>query len=128
MAVHPGWARTDIIGNGIGAGAPGLKARLIESVFGLVAQSARDGALPLLFAALAPQAKGGAYYGPSGWGETSGEPGLARIFPQAADPVAGTRLWEISENLTGATLGQGTKLPGSDSEATPSDRSPAPPV
>jgi NAD(P)-dependent dehydrogenase (short-subunit alcohol dehydrogenase family) len=105
MAAHPGWARTGIIPNGMGGGAPGLKARLIEAVFGLVAQSARDGALPSLFAATAPQAKGGAYYGPTGWGETRGAPGLSRIFPQAADTVAGSRLWTLSEKLTGVTAG-----------------------
>jgi NAD(P)-dependent dehydrogenase (short-subunit alcohol dehydrogenase family) len=99
IAVHPGWARTGIIANGMGSGAPDLKARLIDRVFGLVAQSARDAALPALFAALAPPAKGGAYYGPTGWGETRGPPGLARIFPQAADPLAGSRLWALSEKL-----------------------------
>ncbi len=46
VAAHPGWARTDIIGNGIGGGDPGLKEWLITQAFGLVAQSADDGALP----------------------------------------------------------------------------------
>ncbi len=101
MAAHPGWARTDIIGNGMG----GLKALVVGTVFGMVAQSARDGALPSLYAAMAPDAKGGAYYGPTGWNETRGAPGLARIFPQAADPDAGARLWTLSEALTGVTFG-----------------------
>jgi NAD(P)-dependent dehydrogenase (short-subunit alcohol dehydrogenase family) len=105
IAAHPGWARTEIIGNGIGAGVPGLKAWLITGGFGLVAQSARQGALPSLYAAMAPEAAGGAYYGPAGWGETRGAPGLARVFPQAADPVAGSRLWTLSEKLTGLTFG-----------------------
>jgi NAD(P)-dependent dehydrogenase (short-subunit alcohol dehydrogenase family) len=101
IAAHPGWARTDIVFNGIGRGAPGLKPWLIERGFGLVAQSAREGALPLLYAATAPEAKGGAYYGPSGWGETHGAPGRSVIAPQAADPVAARRLWALSEQLTG---------------------------
>jgi NAD(P)-dependent dehydrogenase (short-subunit alcohol dehydrogenase family) len=105
IAAHPGWARTDIIANGMGSGAPGIKERLIELVFGLLAQSARDGALPSLYAAMAPEAKGGAYYGPTGRGETRGAPGPARIYPQAADPVAGERLWTLSETLTGVTFG-----------------------
>jgi len=100
IAAHPGWARTDIIFNGIGGGAPGLKPWLIDRAFGLVAQSAGDGALPLLYAAMAPEAKGGAYYGPSGWGETRGAPGPSVIAPQAADPVAAARLWTLSEKLT----------------------------
>jgi len=105
IAAHPGWARTNIIENGIGGGTPGLKAWLATQVFGLVAQSARDGALPSLYAAMAPEAKGGAYYGPSGPGETRGTPGLAKIFPQAADPAAGSRLWAVSEKLTGVGFG-----------------------
>jgi NAD(P)-dependent dehydrogenase (short-subunit alcohol dehydrogenase family) len=91
IAVHPGWARTDIIPNGLGGGAPGLKARLIERVFGLVAQSARDGALPTLYAAMAPA---------------------------AADPAAATRLWTLSEQLTGVTFalaGGGQARPGARS-------------
>jgi NAD(P)-dependent dehydrogenase (short-subunit alcohol dehydrogenase family) len=105
MAAHPGWARTDIISNGMGGGAPGLKARLIGTAFGLVAQSARDGALPSLYAAMAPGAKSGGYYGPTGWNETRGTPGPSRIFPQAADPEAGARLWALSEALTGLEFG-----------------------
>ena len=105
VAAHPGWASTDIIGNGMGAGAPGFKARLIATVFGMVAQSARDGALPSLYAAMAPEAQGGFYYGPTGWNETRGAVGVSRIFPQAADPEAGTKLWTLTEKLTGVTFG-----------------------
>ena len=105
IAAHPGWARTDIIGNGIGGGAPGVKARLMAGAFSLLAQSTRDGALPSLYAAMAPQAKGGGYYGPTGSGERQGAPGPARIFSQAADPVLGSRLWALSEQLTGLSFG-----------------------
>ena len=67
LAAHPGWARTDIVNNGIGGGTPGLKAWLMDRVgFWLVAQPARDGALPSLYAARwRSEAKGGAYYGPT---------------------------------------------------------------
>ncbi len=96
LAAHPGWARTDIIANSTGSGAPGLKQRVMAAGFGLLAQSARDGALPSLYAAMAPQARGGGYYGPTGPGETRGAPGASRIMPQAADPATGTRLWTLS--------------------------------
>jgi NAD(P)-dependent dehydrogenase (short-subunit alcohol dehydrogenase family) len=101
IAAHPGWARTDIIGNGIGSGGPSIRARVAETAFNLVAQAAKDAALPVLFAAMAPEARGGAYYGPSDWGETRGAPGASKIFPQAMDPVAAYRLWALSEKLTG---------------------------
>ena len=105
LAAHPGWARTDIIGNGVGGGAPGVKEKLMAAAFGLLAQTARDGALPSLYAAMATQAKGGGYYGPTGPGETRGAPGPSRIMPQAVDPLAGSRLWALSEQLTGVTFG-----------------------
>jgi NAD(P)-dependent dehydrogenase (short-subunit alcohol dehydrogenase family) len=101
VAAHPGWARTDIIGNGIGSGGPSIRARVAEAAFNFVAQPAKDAALPVLFAAIAPEAKGGSYYGPSDWGETRGAPGKSKISPQARDPVAAERLWALSEKLTG---------------------------
>jgi NAD(P)-dependent dehydrogenase (short-subunit alcohol dehydrogenase family) len=105
IAAHPGWARTDIIDNGIGRGGAPVKAWLANRAFGLVAQSARAGALPSLYAATAPEAAGGAYYGPNGPGETRGSPGLARIYPHAANPAAGIRLWALSEKLTKVGFG-----------------------
>lgn len=102
MAAHPGWARTSIIPNGMGRGPV---QRIVEVGFNLLAQPAPDGALPLLFAATAPDASGGAYYGPTGWDEKRGAPGLARIFPQAADPATGAALWSLSERLTRITFG-----------------------
>ncbi len=104
-AAHPGWARTEIIGNGPGSGAPGLKERLLAGAFDMMAQSARDGALPMLYAAMAPEAVPGAYYGPTNLGETRGPPGPARVFPQAMDTAASARLWALSEQLTGTAFG-----------------------
>jgi NAD(P)-dependent dehydrogenase (short-subunit alcohol dehydrogenase family) len=105
VAAHPGWSRTDIIPNGIGAGAPGLKARLVERIFNALAQPARDGALPLLYAATAPDATGGGYYGPTRLGETRGGVGPSWIAPQAADTAAASQLWDVSERLTGVGFG-----------------------
>ena len=104
LAVHPGWARTDIIANGMGAGGHSLKVRTIETVFALLAQPVRDAALPSLYAAMAPDARAGAYYGPIGLGETRGVPGLARISAQAMDQDAARLLWAMSERLTGITF------------------------
>jgi NAD(P)-dependent dehydrogenase (short-subunit alcohol dehydrogenase family) len=105
IAVHPGWAKTDIINSGIGGGTPGPKAWLIDHAFALVAQSAEDGALPSLYAATAPEARGGTYVGPTRLGETRGPPGPSRIFPRAADPAMAARLWALSEKLTGIAFG-----------------------
>ncbi len=105
VAAHPGWAVTDIISNGPGGGVPGLKERAMQAAFRLFGQSAARGALPLLFAAMATEAKGGEYYGPRGFMEIKGDVGPARIMPQASDAVAAARLWELSERLTGLRFG-----------------------
>lgn len=92
-AVHPGFARTDLIANG-----PGMNS--VAGFFTLFAsQSAADGALPALFAATAPEARGGGYYGPTGRFERVGPPGDAFVAPQARDPDLARRLWAVSEDL-----------------------------
>ena len=91
---------TDIIGNGPGA-TGGLKPRLMGLVFNTLAQPARAGALPILFAATAPEAEPGAHYGPSGFGERRGPVGASLVMPQAKDLATARALWEASERLTG---------------------------
>ena len=100
-AAHPGWAVTDIIANGPGGGAMGLKEHVMQAGFQLLGQSAADGARPIIYAATSHDAKAGGYYGPAGFQEIKGPPGPSRIMPQAQDPGAGKRLWTVSETLTG---------------------------
>ncbi|TLU71611.1 SDR family NAD(P)-dependent oxidoreductase [Lichenicoccus roseus] len=109
VAAHPGWSRTDIVFNGPGQGAPGLKEKVMAFGFNALAQSARDGALPSLFAAMAAEAKGGGYYGPTLLAETRGPVGPSVIMPQAADPATASRLWTLSEQLTGVSFGQSSE-------------------
>ena len=101
VAAHPGLAVTDIIANGPSGGAPGLREHLMQGAFRLFGQSAAQGALPLLFAAVAPDAKGGGYYGPDGFMEARGAVSPSRIMPQAMDAGVAARLWTLSEQLTG---------------------------
>ena len=100
-AAHPGWAASDLIANGMGRG---LRARLIGLVWPLLAQTTAEGALPTLYAATAPEARGGAYYGPTGKGERKGPPGPARISDDARDAAAAKRLWDEAERLTGVSF------------------------
>ncbi len=104
VAAHPGWAATDLIANGPGGGGPSAKGRLLDVGFRLFAQSAADGALPLIHAAASPDAQAGGYYGPTGLGEIKGPPGPARVMPQAWDAEAGKRLWAVSETLAGVSF------------------------
>jgi len=55
-----------------------------------------------LYAATAPDAKGGTYYGPIDMWETRGSLGLAKVPSSATDSQATARLWAVSEELSGA--------------------------
>ena len=101
-AAHPGWAASELIDNGMGGG---FRVGLVKLVWPLFAQSSAAGALPTLYAATAPEAVGGGYYGPQGRGERKGPPGPARMSDEAQDESAARRLWEEAERLTGVRIG-----------------------
>jgi NAD(P)-dependent dehydrogenase (short-subunit alcohol dehydrogenase family) len=99
IPAHPGMAVTDIFRRGDRAGP--VQQIFAKAIFRVVGQSAAMGALPILYAATSPDARGGAYYGPDSAREIRGYPRGARIEPHALDREAATRLWDISEELTG---------------------------
>ena len=98
IVAHPGVAVTNIVSNGMGTG---LQGRIAGAVIALIAQSDDRGSWPTLYAAAAPEAHGGGYYGPDGFAEIKGTPVEVTPQPKALDPAAGKRLWEVSELLTG---------------------------
>ena len=51
--------------------------------------------------AIAPDVKGGEYFGPQGTAEMTGKPGRAEKASHALDQDAATKLWQVSEQLTG---------------------------
>ncbi|WBV42610.1 SDR family oxidoreductase [Pseudoroseomonas cervicalis] len=102
LAAHPGIARTDLLHNAPGRfSAQGLARSLLWFLF----QPAPQGALPTLYAATAPQARGAGYYGPDRLGETRGHPRDAKPPPQSLDAEAARRLWDESCRLAGVTFG-----------------------
>lgn len=101
LAAHPGIARTDLLPNGAGPGSP---QALVRKFLWFLFQPVAQGALPTLFAATAPEAQGGRYYGPDRLSETRGHPTLARVPSQANDVAAASRLWEASARLTGVAF------------------------
>ncbi|OED00712.1 oxidoreductase [Rhizobium sp. YK2] len=101
LAAHPGISRTELLHNGPGRrSAQGLLRSLMWFLFQPVAQ----GALPTLFAATSPKAKGGGYYGPDRLGETRGHPTEAQVPKKAMEKHVAHKLWEISEKLTGVSF------------------------
>jgi NAD(P)-dependent dehydrogenase (short-subunit alcohol dehydrogenase family) len=109
LAAHPGLSKTELL-----LKAPGAEGK-INPVFRLVRmtmQSPAQGALPTLFAATAPEAAPGGFYGPNRMRETRGHPAPSRVAPQAKDATAAARLWRESERLTGADFTAQVRLDG----------------
>ena len=103
VACHPGWAATNLQYRG--PKQEGSKARMglmkvANTVFG---QSARQGALPLLYASVAPDVQGGEYYGPNGFMNMRGAPEKQSSNAASRDEADAERLWTESEALTGVT-------------------------
>ena len=98
VSAHPGVAATGITRGGDRA-HPFVR-NVAKTMFGIVGQSAEQGAWPIIYAATAPDVKNGDYYGPSGAGERKGIPAPAQIAPHAADHTIGKILWKLSEELT----------------------------
>ncbi len=66
-------------------------------------QEVQDGILPALYAAAAPQAQGGTFYGPLGLEFAGGGVKPAHVPARARNDADCQRLWELSEQLTGVS-------------------------
>lgn len=101
LAAHPGYAATNLQTVGPRMEGSGWMERIM--VFGnrLLAQTAARGALPSLYAAAAPGARSGAYYGPDGPFEMWGAPREVGASRRARDEAAAAQLWDVSAALTG---------------------------
>jgi len=112
VAAHPGYAVTNLHDSGPGPGNSPMKIFL--NLLHPLSQDAHHGALPTLFAALAPGVEPGGYYGPDGFLETKGNPAAAKIVAAAKDQAVAARLWEQSERLTGVAFSSIGSLTGAD--------------
>lgn len=102
IAAHPGFARTNLIANGMGRN---MLRDTVIGVFGdLFSQSAAAGALPVLRAATDPTMQSGGYVGSTGLLGLKGPAGPVKIPRKACDPETGRRLWAAAETLTGLTF------------------------
>jgi NAD(P)-dependent dehydrogenase (short-subunit alcohol dehydrogenase family) len=102
VAAHPGVAKTNLFQAGDYSPFERTVRNIVGHAIGIVLNTDSEGALPTLYAATAPGAEDGGYYGPQGFQEMSGHVvDRAIVAPQARDASAATRLWEICEDLTG---------------------------
>jgi NAD(P)-dependent dehydrogenase (short-subunit alcohol dehydrogenase family) len=103
IAVHPGYANTQLQYRGPEASGSRLRMTMMKVANTVFAQSAAQGALPTLYAATAPDAEGGAYYGPGGFVNMRGTPERQASSDRSYDEEAARRLWAVSTELTGVT-------------------------
>ena len=103
LAAHPGGSRTNLGHENPGGLLNTILHRSRPLIERYLLQSSAMGALPTLRAAVDPQARGGEYYGPDGFGEQTGHPVRVGSSGRSKDVEAARRLWRLSEELTGVT-------------------------
>ena len=99
-SAQPGYAASNLQSTSATISNSGLD-RLFYWISMGTAQSAAMGALPQLRAATAPDVKGGEFYGPRFF--MRGYPVRARAVKRAYDLDVASRLWQVSEELTGVS-------------------------
>jgi NAD(P)-dependent dehydrogenase (short-subunit alcohol dehydrogenase family) len=101
---HPGVAPTNLLAARpeLGRTQETAGRRMIGwlSARGIMAGTVESAALPALMAATDPQAKPGALYSPSGFGNTSGAPAEQRMYSPLRSADDAARVWDVSEQLT----------------------------
>lgn len=100
IAAHPGMTATELTNNMADA-HKSVVMRVGGKISHLFSQSVEMGALPQLYAATSPEARGGEYYGPDSFNGARGYPTVARMTAAARDDLAANRLWELTIKLTG---------------------------
>ena len=96
---HPGISATGLVADRQGMGANAVIRVAAPWVMRAILQSAAAGARPTLYAAEA--AAPGSYTGPRWLGESRGPVGPARLSILARDPALASRLWQVSQDLSG---------------------------
>lgn len=105
---HPGVAPTSLLAARpeLGRERDTLGIRLIRwgSARGLIFGTPESAALPAVYAATSAEAEGGRLYGPRGIGYLGGAPGPQRMYSRLRDRGDANRVWQLSEELTGAVF------------------------
>jgi NAD(P)-dependent dehydrogenase (short-subunit alcohol dehydrogenase family) len=104
---HPGVAPTSLLDARPEIGrtreTAGRRAIVLLSRLGLTG-TVQSAGLPALLAATGPSVVGGTLYGPRGIGHVGGAPGEQALYPPLRSAQDASRVWRVSQELTGVTL------------------------
>jgi NAD(P)-dependent dehydrogenase (short-subunit alcohol dehydrogenase family) len=101
VAAHPGYSATNLQHVGPNMEESAVQRTMMTLANTLFAQSSEMGALPTLYAATDPDVEGCDYIGPGGFMNMRGYPVKEMSSEASYDEAAASRLWAISEALTG---------------------------
>lgn len=105
---HPGVAPTSLLAARpeLGRETDTLAVRLIRwvSARGILLGTPESAALPALYAATSPDARGARFYGPRGLGHLGGAPAEQPLYSRLRSEEEARRVWQVSEELTGVRI------------------------
>jgi NAD(P)-dependent dehydrogenase (short-subunit alcohol dehydrogenase family) len=101
---HPGYTRTNLQSTGPNLGRAKKRFNPMFDLPMLPSQDVVPGTEPLLFAATDPDARQGAYYGPSGLGGLVGSTKKLDLPRSSRGVDLAASLWLVGQELTGTTL------------------------
>jgi NAD(P)-dependent dehydrogenase (short-subunit alcohol dehydrogenase family) len=103
IAVHPGYAATNLQRVGPEMSGSRIGVSVMSLVNRVLAQPAEAGAWPTLMAATDPSVPSGTFIGPTGLKGARGKPGFETPSEAARDVDVARRLWDVSTELTGVS-------------------------
>ncbi len=101
LAAHPGFAATEITSGNPDMQPKNAFQRWLRSKIEPRIPTAADAAQPILHAILSSDVRGGDYFGPGGLLEIAGKPARAKLNTATKDVAGASRLWAISQEMTG---------------------------
>jgi NAD(P)-dependent dehydrogenase (short-subunit alcohol dehydrogenase family) len=105
---HPGVAPTRLLAArpevGRAEDTGGVRVIRWLSARGLIVGSVDSAKLPALVAATSTEAKDGGFYGPQWPGNVGGPPGEQKLWKPLRDNETASRVWAVSQELTGVSL------------------------
>lgn len=99
LAVHPGGSDSGLFDE-----MSKVKYYTFKILSPFILNSNASAAKPSLFAALSSDVHGGEYFGPQGFNEFKGKVGIAKRSEYSKRETIATRLWQLSEELTGESF------------------------